>query len=460
MNPPERPDQPSIFNRPDQELEDDPPISRPADQAPDPAIVEQPTPPDGDPLFPRGIPRRERAGLSRTTMLALGGGALLIAVIGAGAGVLLFSPKTPAAVGTSPSPSEPAPSVSAEESAEASPSESAAPSATPQPPAEPLAAGQWATIVADVAEVRGDAALSAPVRGQANQGEIVFIAESAPVKADGLTWYRAVVSPGLSGWIAGHDAVSSFAVSDAPTASAAWCAVPEETAFDRDQYGQPTEKDAVRVGRLPLDSEVLGVSGAAVIELAWGTQDQVCLDLEIRAGRTSAVALDTTFEGCGHPYHGGPVTVVFGTGAVGPDGVADSRMAVLHGAIVGYDTNTAGERPNLADVLLLGAYGELGSESGEVCFTGSASGDATSPTIRLNGAVTKCVQVDEVSSSAVTMSHPENHWTVELRLTEGSFVGTGVTRTHIERFYRISADRGLDGSVGISPRDDNCLHSS
>ena len=394
-------------------------------------------------------------------MLALGGGALLIAVVGAVAGVLLFSPKTPAAVGTSPtpSPSEPALSASAEESAEASPSESAAPSATPQPRAEPLTAGQWATIVADVAEVRSDAALSAPVRGQANQGEIVFIAESAPVKADGLTWYRAVVSPGLAGWIAGHDAVAAFAVSDAPTASVGWCAVPEETAFEHDQYGMPTPMDVVRVGRLPLDSEVLGVSGAAVIELAWGTQDQVCLDLEIRAGRTSTVALDTTFEGCGHPYHGGPVMVVFGTGAVGPDGVADSRTAVLHGAVVGYD-NTAGERPNLADVLLLGAYGQLGTPSGEVCFTGSASGDATSPAIRLDGAVTKCVTVDDVSSAAITMSHPEGHWSVELRLTQGSFVGTGVTRTHVERFYRISAERGLDGSVGISPRDNNCLHSS
>ena len=462
MNPPERPDQQSIFSRPDPELDTQAPYDPAAWDRPQSAIEDIPAsdkivpaaPPSGS--RPITKPPRDRrpvliaAGLAGLAIMGFGGFA--VASLLGGGNVALESP----------SPSQgPISAGTVDPSASPSP-EDASPSPTPLEVAVPLAADQWATIVGDGVDVHADASMAASVVAGLNQGEVVLVLDVAPVAADGFSWYEVVAAPGVSGWIAAHSEHEQLALSDAPSASVPWCAIPDEAAFSMGQSGPQLGPVAI-IGGLPISTDVLGISGSAVVELAWGTQDEVCLDLGISSGRTASVAINSTIEGCGHPYGGAPAMVVFGSGAVGSDGVADSRTAVVHGAILGYDPMTAGERPNLADVLNLGAYGQLGNESGEVCFAGTANGPAASPDIQLSGSITKCVWVSEVSASSVTLSHPENHWAAELRLTEGSFVGAGISHSdqpHAPRFIRVTADRGIDGSIGISPRDTNCQHSS
>ena len=88
MDRPEHPDQPSIFSRPDRELEDDWTTRQPMEQAghadPEPA---EPSAgavrvrPARDPLYPGRPPRPERTGPSREVLLIAGGGGLIALLV-------------------------------------------------------------------------------------------------------------------------------------------------------------------------------------------------------------------------------------------------------------------------------------------------------------------------------------------------------------------------------------------
>lgn len=476
MDRPERQEPPSIFSRPDPELEDvarrqpagaDAPRSMPPE--PDPTDVSTWGPPSGPsgpsgPRYPRRpmADERGRRGPSSTALIALVGGVLLVGLAGfIGLSVLGSGDGDSASTITSPGASVGAgAAASLEPSASASLAPSPSPSPTPREPARPLTAGAWATV-REAVNVRQQPSLSAEAVGQAAAGELVFVLDEAPVDADGLSWYRTVASPGVAGWIAAHAEYDQFVASDAPTTSVPWCAVPDGAVFASDGgggHGAPVEAqllDTAHLGGLPVPTGLLGEGGGAFVELAWGTQDEVCLDLAIVGGRTSSVGLSTSIEGCGRPWYGASVMAVFGTGAVGTDGTADSRTALVHRVILGYDPATSGLGPNMADVIMMAASGGTGTAANEVCFTGSASGPATSLSREMSAATTQCAWVSRRTDSAVTLTHPEGWWDAELRLTEGSFVGEGVTQQSSargQRGFRVSAKAGIDGSVGISPR--------
>ena len=96
-----------------------------------------------------------------------------------------------------------------------SPIEQRRPSPTLRPqPATPLLAGQWATVVTDLVNLRSTPRLVASVVGQAGRGEIVFVlASEAPVEIDGFTWYQVVADPNEVGWVAGHGPTEQLAAS-------------------------------------------------------------------------------------------------------------------------------------------------------------------------------------------------------------------------------------------------------
>ena len=471
MDRPERPEQPSIFSRPDPDLVDDWTTPRLAEHAvsrdPEPAEAPapfEPTRPARDPLYPArapgggrsGAPGGGRSGPPRGLVLVAGGGGL-IALLAVGFIVMNVMGGDPTTASTSPTPSSSAtPAESAPPSA--SPSPSGTPIPTPPPAPEALVQGEWATILADSATLHASASGSAAAAGTANRGEIVMIDDTPPVEADGQTWYHAIVSPGVAGWIAGHDETENFALSDGQTTSVRWCAVPESGTYEVTEPtyqgpGSATVLETAHVGGLPVPTSLLGPAGSGIVELAWGTQDQVCLDLAITDGRTSAIGISSTIEACGSPRYGSAMMILFGTGAVGSDGQADSRLTVLDPTVIGFDYTTAGEAPNLMDVFNLAqGYGGQG-----ICVTGSASGAATSPSLAFSAATSACAWVSSRTSSAVTLSYPDSDGTwVQLRLTAGSFVGEGVTaqsRSYdAEKGFRVSAERGVDGSVGISVR--------
>jgi hypothetical protein len=130
---------------------------------------------------------------------------------------------------------------------------------------------------------------------------------------------------------------------------------------------------------------------------------------------------------------------------------------VLDDTILGYVPQTAGARPNLADVLMMASIGQMGEEGGAACFTGSASGPARSPTIKLSAATTQCAWLSALTSTSATLHHAQDWWVAELRLTEGTYLGSGVSPQgssyYGQRGFRISADAGVDGAAGISYRE-------
>jgi hypothetical protein len=192
-----------------------------------------------------------------------------------------------------------------------------------------------------------------------------------------------------------------------------------------------------------------------VIELAWGAQAEVCLDLAITGGLSSGVGLSASIDACGRTYGGAPALMQFGTGAVGPDGVVDSRQAFLDPTVLGYDPASAGSRPNLADVMSLASYVE-GDATDATCVKASVSGAAPVPRIDFKAAITLCAWVSSRTETTVTLSHPDGDWEMaQLRLTDGSSVGKGVTQQEYygnARGFRVFAKNGIDGSFGISVR--------
>src|SRR5687767_581334 len=278
-------ERPSIFPHSEDELDD----PRPASSESLATYVDGV---DGDtmrPISPRtGWSSTGPAnGPSRRFMVAIAaGGILIIGLIGyVGASVLRLAddPGNAAASGTpggsfqvsaTPSPSPSSTPLAAH------PSSSAGPSPTLRPqPATPLLAGQWATVVTDLVNLRSTPRLVASVVGEAGRGEIVFVlASEAPVEVDGFTWYPVVADPNEVGWVAGHGPTEQLLRSDAPSADLTWCGLPTAPVFDMRDLQMGSE--AVVAG-LPVPTDLLGRTAASAIELMWGAEFPVCVSLTI-----------------------------------------------------------------------------------------------------------------------------------------------------------------------------------
>lgn len=398
------------------------------------------------PRRPRATdPEDERPRLSPAQLTAVGVmGLAIIGLIGfIGASILGGSDDIPLV----------AASVSVEPSVAASvtgtPGSTPAASATPTPqpdPATPLTGGAWASVVTNAVNVRAEPDLDAPILGRAEHGEIVYVVSGESVEADDLTWYRAVTDPGTAGWMAGHAAFTQFLAEDAPDRDLPWCAVPDAPAFQAspgtDAVGLAPE---LRVGGLPIDAAHLSVAGSAAVEIAWATQHDVCLDLEIARGQIRAARLEADLSGCGAPaIHPSGIGIVFGTGAVRPDGSVDRRAAQVHPALLGFLPMSASDPPNLEDVLRMAAGKQV-----DVCAEFSVAGGLTDTAVAMEGTAEACVEVGAIDASVAVIHASESH---RLLLTPGSVVDERV-QPFTFRWVRVSAKGGTDGAVQIDPVD-------
>ena len=393
------------------------------------------------------------AGPSRRFMVAIAaGGILIIGLIGyVGASVLRNAgdPGQAAASGSltaSASPSTtPSPSPSPTPLA-AVPSSSPGPSPTLRPqPATPLLAGQWATVVTDLVNLRSTPRLVASVVGQAGRGEIVFVlASEAPVEVDGFTWYQVVADPNEVGWVAGHGPTEQLLRSDAPSAEITWCGLPTAPVFDmRDlQLG-----DAAVVAGLPVPTEHLGRTASSAVELMWGAKIPVCVALTIAAGTTSAaelLALDESF--CALPLMGATANVLGIPDGPGPI-YETGLLFTIDDSVLGTFA-TDGVQANIEDVLTVAD--QHTQEPRNVCFTIIASGGGDGATAETTATTDACVYITDITAETMGLADLEGIWTVELERTTGSVVSEAL-EIGGPTAVRLSARMGPQGAISLQP---------
>jgi len=312
MDRPDPSDQPTIFSRPDPGLEDDQTVSQPANEIQDadqasvvepesPTIEDQPVPAGHDPLFPRGVPRGERRGLSRNMLLLIGGGAVLLAAAGGFAGFLLFSPDEPPVVGALPTQSD-APSLTAGPTVAATPELSATPEPTPEPtptgPPVELAVGDWATVTAAELEVRAGAGEDQDSTYTLVRGAVLTVAEG-PQTVDGANWYRVASLGGASGWVpSGWIANPSLeTILNDPVLIR--CGEVADPVFDIVD-GAPVPREVLRVGDFAVPSNKLNTETLATIELARGIRAEVCVTAQVGANGLPTLSSEPQVTACGH----------------------------------------------------------------------------------------------------------------------------------------------------------------
>ena len=383
-------------------------------------------------------------GPSRRFMVAIAaGGILIIGLIGyVGASVLRNAgdPGQAAASGSltaSASPSTtPSPSPSPTPLA-AVPSSIPGPSPTLRPqPATPLLAGQWATVVTDLVNLRSTPRLVASVVGQAGRGEIVFVlASEAPVEVDGFTWYQVVADPNEFGWVAGHGPTEQLLRSDAPTVAIGWCGLVTEAVY---ATGDPAvDVDAVVAG-LPVPVSALGRGASAALELMYGAQKPACVSLTIDAGTTMAATVDLEESVCALPWFGAMANYL----AIG------ERFFQLDDEILG--TRYAdGVLANIEDVMTVGGVSE-NEDKRSVCVDYLARGGGDDITIETTATTDGCVNITEISATTVGIADPEGIWTVELERTAGSVVAESLA-VGGPTAVRLSAQMGPEGAFSLQP---------
>ena len=432
----DRDERPSIFPQSEDELDDAPYVDRP-----DAASTH----------WIGGDSEARAAGPSRRFMVAIAaGGILIIGLIGyVGASVLRLAddPGNAAASGTPGASLEPSatPSPSASPTPLAAlPSSSAGPSPTLRPqPATPLLAGQWATVVTDLVNLRSTPRLAASVVGQAGRGEIVFVvATEAPVEVDGFTWYQVVADPNEVGWAAGHGPTEQLLRADAPSAEITWCGLPTAPVFDmRDlQLG-----DAAVVAGLPVPTDHLGRTASSAVELMWGAKIPVCVALTIAAGTTSGaelMALDESF--CAVPLMGATANVLGIPDGPGPI-YETGLLFTIDDSVLG-TFSTDGVQASIEDVMTVADQNTQAPRN--VCFNIIASGggdDATAETIATTDA---CVFINDIGAETVGLSDLEGIWTVELERTAGSAVSEAL-EIGGPTAVRLSARMGPQGAISL-----------
>jgi len=437
----DREDLPSIFPQSDDALDDAPPASSagpaPYLDRPDAAATRLIGPRDG-----RGS-QAPADGPSRRFLVAIGaGGILIIGLIGyVGASVLRLaddpgqaaasetpsaSPETSATPSPSPSPTPLA----------AVPSSSPGPSPTLRPqPATPLLAGQWASVVTDLVNLRATPRLAASVVGQAGRGEIVFVlASEAPVEIDGFTWYQVVADPNEVGWVAGHGPTEQLLRSDAPSAEIVWCGL--LTAPVIREQDQELDDQAAVAG-LPVATSALGPGASAALELMWGAEIPVCVSLTIDAGTTMAAAVDLEESFCAAPWFGAMATSL----AIG------QRFFQLDDRVLG-TAYADGVLANIEDVMAVAGVTE--QEKGSVCIDILARGGGDDITIEITATADACVIITDISATTVGISDLEGVWTVELERTAGSVVAEALD-VGGPTAIRLSARMGPQGAISLQP---------
>lgn len=299
------PERPSIFSRPDDEIEASAP-HRSTPQGP----ARSSLPPVDEPNRPR--PPAERAHdpgpFSRQVIvlasiglaiLALGGfiAASLLRDDGAGLAAATLEPTASASAhGSAHASASPAPSL------EPTPDTTAvAATATPEPtPAGPpaeLAVGGWATVAASELNVRDAPGLDARRLYGLVRGAIVHVAEG-PVDVGGSNWYRVASLGGALGWSTSGPEASPFLQTVARGGDFLHCGAVTSAVFDGDDL-DPIE--VLRIDDVALPGGAFDGGALGSLELVRAIGGEACVAAVLAPDGRPAVSADVNDYACGHP---------------------------------------------------------------------------------------------------------------------------------------------------------------
>jgi hypothetical protein len=165
-----------------------------------------------------------------------------------------------------------------------------------------LAGDAWASVKAELVNVRSAPGLTAPVIGTVRSRQLVYIHPTESRAASGYHWYEIQASPTLRGWAAAADAEEVLLSHEGADWNLEWCVVPSSRAYET---AEERPNATLILGAVQVPSNLFSVTALDTIDLAWGDGAQVvCPTFEIRGGALASATLRADFETCGNPFAG------------------------------------------------------------------------------------------------------------------------------------------------------------
>lgn len=186
----------------------------------------------------------------------------------------------------------------------------------------------------------------------------------------------------------------------------------------------------------------------AVIELAWVTRQQLCIQ---RPPGAPPSGVSAKIEACGEVVVGATWFLFqTGSGGVTPDNQDDLRQGVIHDTLLGFrllDVSGDAQPPNLMSALALAASvrGDQDCLSTSVAWT--AGEDAI---LETEVTTSVCFRVIEQDTTTFGLANEDYSRDFPFKLTAGSAVDAAFEPGELGG-AQVTAQRGLDGAVNVAP---------
>lgn len=297
------PERPSIFSRPDEDLD----ATAPHSSGPQSPGWRSSGEPRAQPPMNRPTPSRpavetvaEPTKLSRQVIVLGSMGLAILALGGFIAASLLRGSPEPGLAGASAAASPTIVStMSAEPVASATATSTAVPTPEPTPAGPPveLAVGGWATVVTTELNVRDAAGVEAKRVYGLVRGAVVAVAEG-PNLIDGANWYRVASLGGASGWATSGPEVAPFLESIAGDPRLSECGQVRGQVLEL-ATGSVTAREVIRIGDYALPGNAFGDAAIGAIELLRGMGDEACFTAVLGANGIPELSTELNVNACG-----------------------------------------------------------------------------------------------------------------------------------------------------------------
>lgn len=408
MDPRDPSQRPSIFSRPEPEEErHTPEQEQPRESRQDRPMTRRPARPE-----PFAQP-----GPSRSLLIGLGAGGLLLLVIGGLVAGALLSPDGGTAIdATSQSASPTAPlSVSptpSESTVTASPSPTPVP--TPAGPPQEVPVGAWATVTVDELNVRSAASTDTTSNYLLVRGSVVHVAEG-PTTVAGLNWYRIASLGGAVGWVFSGWAAEPFVTTLVDDPTLIRCGEVGRSVFDV-VNGVPTPHDPVAIGELALPAAAFSDLSLAAIELLRGVGGEACFSAQVGSNGVPAVSVQLSVSACGHAVLDGDFFRL--RPAAGQNVQVEAQVkdpAIMHPALLVGGPPEDRKSSNLRSVVSMMANGADATGCIHLNVTEDGSGVEAYRTVETS----QCSIVSEYNNDSIRLSPAAGGETAWIKLTSG-----------------------------------------
>jgi DNA-binding NarL/FixJ family response regulator len=216
----------------------------------------------------------------------------------------------------------------------------------------------------------------------------------------------------------------------------------------------PTALDTFRVADHTYQSSDFHLATLAVLELAWVAHQEVCIAEDAQQKPIGATAV---VDACGDVLVGATWwRYRTGSAELDPNGQTNERIGIVHDTLMGFDwLDMSGDPtpPNFLTALKV-AVDETEPDD---CIAATLSWSASEgPIVASSISTSECLIASTIDRRSATFIEPANDWTYTFSLAQGSTI-TPVFEPAELGGVAVTAQRGLDGSVAITPvRLDGC----